>query len=386
MDTSLKNVLKARVFRVLLIENQIFDSSTRRKIENGTRFAIRIDRLRAPVTHISGCLMRILGRLVIIIQKIIHRVLQWPSKTTHLVYSIGPIRRRTVNRRINDITFHSRNLSTLTAEDSSLACDLKGQGYCTTDIRLFRSFESEKFQAASREIYALMERNHRETGENTNIINLLSAEPSLIDQFETIFRAGLDIKLLKIIEHYLQMPVAFGGVDIFFTVADGLERGARTWHKDSEDSPMVKVAVYLNDVGDDDGPLEILHLHAVSPEFKKLRGFRQDKLVASRDEGKVRFDITSFTGPVGTMILCDTSKYYHRGKPATGKNRKALFFNYYASRPLTPYFCPNPPFSFDKMKDLVSDLTETQRDSALWREKLTRVDKIVTKRKPYLEI
>ena len=169
-----------------------------------------------------------------------------------------------------------------------------------------------------------MENNYVETGNTINIIKLLDANPSALDQFKTIFLAGLDIKLLQVIEHYLQLPVAYGGVDIFFTIADGLEKGARTWHKDN---PMVKVAVYLNDVDDDGGPFEILRVQQAASDFTKLRGFRQQTLDDLQNKGKIQFEIVSFTGPLGTIILCDTFKYFHRGKPAIGQNRRALFFN-----------------------------------------------------------
>ncbi|MCJ2121769.1 hypothetical protein [Methylobacterium sp. J-077] len=353
---------------------------------NGKKFAAPPNPERALTSQKIERPMKAVRKIITTIQKIVHRIAQWPSKTIHLIYSIDMIKRKANNDRLSSIKAHSHNLPALENEETLLAHALKDHGFCTTNSNLFEFFGAERFQAASRDIYELMERNYLETGRNIDITRLLSAKPALIDQFETVFRAGLDIKLLRIVEHYLQLPVAYGGVDIFFTVADGLERGARTWHKDSEDNPMVKVAVYLNDVGDDDGPLEILHLHQTSSDFEKLRGFKQQKLVNLQNEGKVKFEITSFTGPVGTVILCDTFKFYHRGKPATGKNRRALFFNYYANRPLTPYFCPNPPFSLDKMKDLVSNLSTIQQDAALWRENLTRVDKMVTKRKPYLNL
>lgn len=330
--------------------------------------------------------MEAMRKTALTIHKIFHRIAQWPSKTTHSVYSLGPIKRRSIDSRSAFIKAHSHELPTLTHQEASLAQTLNEQGFCRADVDSFESFRSSRFRAAADEIYDLTERTYIATGKNIDIIKLLGAHLSSMDQFKTIFCAGLEIKFLNIIEHYLKLPVAFGGVDIFFTVADGLERGARTWHKDSEDSPMVKVAVYLNDVGDDDGPFEILHLQHKTPDFEKSRGFKQQALIHAQNEGKLAFDITTFTGPAGSVIFCDTSQYYHRGKPATGKNRRALFYNYYASRPLTPYFCPNPPFSPDKMRDLVSDLSPTQQEAALWRENLPRFDKVVTKRKPYLNV
>lgn len=333
-----------------------------------------------------GCSMKVIRKTIIITQKIIHRILQWPSKTIHAIYSIGPIKKRVTQNRIHSIRAHSQDLTPLATEETPLAHALKERGFCKVNSDFFEAFRSEKFRTAAGEIYDYIEKTYLETGRTINIIKLLDAEPRMLGQFETIFRAGLDIKLLRIIEHYLQLPVGYGGVDIFFTVADGVERGARTWHKDGEDHPMIKVAVYLNDVGENDGPLEILHLQRTSPDFDKLRGFRQQKLIDLQNEGKIKFGITSFTGPLGSVILCDTSKYFHRGKPATGRNRRALFFNYYANKPLTPYFCPNPPFPPDRMKELVSDLSMAQRNAALWRENLSPVDKIVTKTKPYLNL
>lgn len=330
--------------------------------------------------------MTAMRKIDVTIRKIFHRIAQWPSKTTHLVYSLGPIQRRSINNRASDIEAHRHKLPILTFQELPLAHALSERGFFRADVDLFESFTATRFRTAANRIYDETERTYLKTGKTIDIIRLLDANPSLLDQFKVIFSAGLDDKFLKIIEHYLKLPVAFGGVDIFFTVADGLEKGARTWHKDSEDTPMVKVAIYLNDVGDDDGPFEILHLQHKTSDLEKSRGFKQQKLIQAQNEGKIDFDITTFTGPAGSVIFCDTSKYYHRGKPATGKNRRALFYNYYASRPLTPYFCPNPPFSPDGMRDLVSGLSPTQKAAALWRENLTRFDKIVTKRKPYLNL
>ncbi|MET0527051.1 MAG: hypothetical protein ABW003_01680, partial [Microvirga sp.] len=268
---------------------------------------------------IIGCLMRAARKVVTTVQKVVHRIAQWPNKTIHLIYSFGPIKLKVTNNRKSLVRNHSRNLPVLTTQETLIADALKGQGFCVTSRDVFECFRSENFLAAGGDIYQLMEQNYLQTGKHIGIVKLLNVEPSLIDQFETIFRAGLDIRLLKIVEHYLQLPVAYGGVDIFFTAADGLERGARTWHKDSEDSPMVKVAVYFNHVGDDDGPFEILHLPKASTSLEALRGFKQQKLIDARNQGKIKFEITSFTGSAETVSLCDTAKYFHRGKPATGQ-------------------------------------------------------------------
>ncbi|WCS28504.1 hypothetical protein LOK46_31805 (plasmid) [Methylobacterium sp. NMS14P] len=330
--------------------------------------------------------MGIVRKIVVVIQKVAHRILQWPSKAVHQIYSIDIIRTRRENSRAESVRAHNSSLSVLRDDERLLGQSLVEDGFCVTEAEMFGSFGDAKFQAAANEIYNRMEEHYLGTGRSIDAVKLLSMYPSLLDQFKVVFRAGLDIRLLAIIEHYLKLPVAYGGVDVFFTIADGSERGARTWHRDSEDNPMVKVAVYLNDVDESGGPLEILHLQHVSAESKRFRGFMHQKLEKLESEGKIKFKITSFVGSKGTVILCDTFKYFHRGKPATGQNRRALFFNYYGNKPLTPYFCPNPPFSAHKMEDLVSDLSAKQRDAALWRETLTGFDRWVTKKKPYLNV
>lgn len=330
--------------------------------------------------------MKIVRAIAVFIQKVVHRILQWPSKAIHQIYSIRLIKTRREDGRASLVRAHASNLSELRDDVRLLGQALVEDGFCVADAGIFESFGSVKFQAAANEIYDCMEEHYLRTGRNIDTIKLLDLYPSLLDQFKIVFRAGLDIGVLEIVEQYLRLPAAYGGVDIFFTVADGSDRGARTWHRDSEDNPMVKVAVYLNDVDDSGGPLEILHLQHLAPMSRTFRGFRHQKLVNLQKEGKIDFDVTSFTGPKGTVVLCDTFRYFHRGKPATGRNRRALFFNYYANKPLTPYFCPNPPFSSDKMEALVSDLSAKQRDAALWRERLTGIDKLVTKRRPYLNV
>ena len=325
------------------------------------------------------------ARLILIVgQKIIHRIGQWPSKIVHQIYLRSHMAQRKEKDRLALMQLHNQYLPKLEDEEIVLGQNLTEQGFCMTECRLFDTFQDDNFAASAKHIYDVMEDHYIKTGESIDIVKLLSANPLLLGQFKTVFRAGLDTKLLRIIEHYLRFPVAYGGVDFFLTIADGSERGARTWHKDSEDNTMIKVAVYLNDVDDNGGPFEILQLQQDDPITRTARGFFHQDLVDLQDKNKIKFEILSFTGPSGAVIFCDTFKYFHRGKPAIGKNRRALFFNYYTEMPLTPYFCPNPPFSSVEMENLVADLSTKQKDAALWREKLAGFDRFVTKTTPYL--
>jgi hypothetical protein len=75
---------------------------------------------------------------------------------------------------------------------------------------------------------------------------------------DEIIRWGLSDRLLDIAENYLCAPVGYDGINVFFTKADGKEAGTRRWHRDAEDRRMLKIALYLNDVDEDGGPLQVL--------------------------------------------------------------------------------------------------------------------------------
>lgn len=89
--------------------------------------------------------------------KIFHRIAQWPSKTTHSVYSLGPIKRRSIDNRASFIKAYSHELPTLTHQETSLAQALNEQGFCRADMDSFESFKASRFRAAANEIYDLTE-------------------------------------------------------------------------------------------------------------------------------------------------------------------------------------------------------------------------------------
>ncbi|MCJ2136764.1 hypothetical protein MKK69_22395 [Methylobacterium sp. J-026] len=195
-----------------------------------------------------------------------------------------------------------------------------------------------------------------------------------------IYLFGLNEKLLQIVEGYLGLPVAFGGFNLFYTLADGRERGARVWHLDGEDESIVKIAIYLNDVDMDGGPFEMVRNRIFKGGRPYKRPVRHDKLERIVGKPIEASDIVTCVGRSGSVIFCDTARYYHRGRPATGKNRAAIFFNYYPRPPRRPYFCGNPIVALQDYKMSDQNLSHYQIQSALWREHLPAVAKYVLPR------
>lgn len=206
---------------------------------------------------------------------------------------------------------------------------------------------------------------------------LIQAERRDLEDRPEIYLFGLNERLLKIVESYLGLPVAFGGFNFFHTLADGRERGARVWHLDGEDESIVKIAIYLNDVDLDGGPFEMIKDRVFKGGDPYKRPARHEKLERIVGKGISSKDIVTCVGPRGSVIFCDTARYYHRGRPATGHSRTAIFFNYYPRPPRRPYFCGKPIVGLEDFDLSRVTLSDYQRQSATWRTTLPALAKYV---------
>jgi hypothetical protein len=184
-----------------------------------------------------------------------------------------------------------------------------------------------------------------------------------------IFLFGLREQLLDIAEAYIGLPVGYDGVTIQHTFADGEAVSTREWHRDREDRRMLKVLVYLNDVDTNGGPFQLL------PRFgDSVRA--QDYLYLLTPDEQVALEAGTLgtpmdcEGPNGTAVFADTAGFFHRGKPAVGRDRTAMIFSYIAKRPQRPFFCDRSGLPRVEIRRLAHALTPRQRSAALWRETL----------------
>jgi hypothetical protein len=184
-----------------------------------------------------------------------------------------------------------------------------------------------------------------------------------------LYLFGLHPLLLDIAEAYIGLPVAYDGVSIQYTVADGRAVATRDWHRDREDRKMLKIAIYLNDVDASGGPFQ-LHpgISSSAREYRFLYSLTPEermKLEAGAMGEPVECD-----GPRGTAVFADTARYFHRGKPALGQDRAAMFFSYFAQNPQRPFFCDRSGLRRDEIGRMVQGLSPRQRSAALWHEAL----------------
>jgi hypothetical protein len=131
--------------------------------------------------------------------------------------------------------------------------------------------------------------------------------------------ACISRRLLDIANEYLQLWSKLEYLDLWYSlpVGESAERKAsQLWHRDFDDSHLLKVFLYLSDVDERSGPFEYVpgsqpggRYAGVSPWQPMGVGRISDKELAKHVQAE---DVRTFTAPRGTLIFCNTSGL-HRG-------------------------------------------------------------------------
>src|SRR5271167_2555608 len=146
------------------------------------------------------------------------QVVAWPPIASHMEASYERAKRA-----------HEAHLPGLRDSDARIVEDLKTSGVSITSLD---AMKLEGVEALLADAYALVARRSPWT-------RSFQADGSDIVTHDKIIRWGLSDRLLDIAENYLCVLVGYDGINIFFTKADGMETGARRWHRDVEDRRMV---------------------------------------------------------------------------------------------------------------------------------------------------
>jgi hypothetical protein len=197
----------------------------------------------------------------------------------------------------------------------------------------------------------------------------VSADPL----YAPIYRWGLDARLLALVAAYLGSPVAYDGCELVYTPLTSGEGGARVWHRDREDWRVLKLIVYLDDVGPGHAPLQILNRGAHAGSIEGMRGYPliREREIVQRMGCPIDADhVTTCIGPAGTVVLTDGARYFHRRKPPENGDRRAAMFSYFARCPRNPYYCNRSRLSPAQIRAMTADLPPAQQAAARWREGL----------------
>lgn len=312
------------------------------------------------------------------LEKVVRRASRIPSDIAYRISSVPVVNSRLDASYQQAIAEHEVKLPTLMNADDAIASSLRNRGVAITTLYKLGLGNTEDMFTGALAIADGYERRAAAGAKVFKDPHLVVAAAAERFQQPDIFRWGLNERLLNIVENYLGLPPAYNGVNLFYTLADGQQRGSRVWHKDGEDRRVVKVAVYLNEVDLEGGPFEVLHTKFPGSDSPSAPALTDKMLARLVGRPSSEADISTCLGPAGTVIFCDTARFYHRGRPATQRNRSALFYTYFASPPRNPFYCEASAFSQSQLDELTRGLNEYQKESANWRQQVRGLGRLIS--------
>jgi hypothetical protein len=153
-----------------------------------------------------------------------------------------------------------------------------------------------------------------------------------VDFNDEFIQFGIEERMLDIVSAYFKRYAKLRGIDLWYNIAGGTEKApehSQNWHRDGEDSELVKVFLYFNDIDETAGPFTYIpethsrgkygDLYPASNKFTNMYGGSYP----TREEVEGKFtqqQIKVCTAKAGTLIFCDTNGI-HRGGFCTLKDR-----------------------------------------------------------------
>ncbi len=166
------------------------------------------------------------------------------------------------------------------------------------------------------------------------------------------------------------------------SINNGKETATRLWHLDNEDRKMLKIIIYFNDVDEDGGPFQCMRPEISSLQLKKVENKYKffdhqeiEKLIPNSQKNWLK----TYTGQSGTVIIVDTARSYHRGKPPTKSPRRAVSFGYLSRRPHQPFRAGRNLLSREELSQLTAGLSPEKQACVTWQDSLPAVVRWIPK-------
>jgi hypothetical protein len=169
----------------------------------------------------------------------------------------------------------------------------------------------------------------------------LPIEPAVLPSDGPWLRYAAGDTLLDIVNAYRGVMTKLVDFDQWYTLPVGEDEdrvSSQQWHRDPEDQHVVKVFLYFSDVDDQAGPFEYIPESAEGSRYGHLWPWGKESPryppAEELEQAIPASDRVAATGPVGTLVICDTSGF-HRGGYARSKPR-ILSTHTYVNRKITP--------------------------------------------------
>ena len=285
------------------------------------------------------------------------------NRVLRQVLRFPPVRNRSDRAYQADLARHKTRLPPLGDFESTLATKLNETGVVVTSLDALAGPGGRTILRAAQEVAKTS------LTASVNKIGFVAHAPTdEMARVPEIYRWGME-QPLGIVEHGLGLPVAYHGVYLRRDLANTVVSNSRLWHRDTEDRRILKIIIYLNDVGEDGGAFQYLSRSLttrISAGFHGRYGFYSDEQVSRVTSPAVLDQIQTCTGPAGTVVIADTAGTYHRGRLPEKEDRLALFYDYTSRNPLHSFLCKSA-FTPAQEQALTAGLSEVQRACVFWR-------------------
>jgi hypothetical protein len=272
-------------------------------------------------------------------------------------------------QRHSDIAFraaiqnHATKLPVVSLDDLILVETIKREGVAITSLEALAIPSASKMLDIAK---LLMPKIPGSISLDKNEYVVHATSDQMIENPE-IFLWGLEKRILNIAENYFGLPVAYHGAYFRRDIANQVEYKSRLWHIDTEDRQVLKVIIYVSDVGDENGPFQYISQPVTAKVACKLKykcGYIQNK---NMQKVLSTSDYRSCTGMSGTVVFAATGSIFHRGKKPVTSDRYALFFDYTSRLPKYPFFSEYS-LPQDDLLSFSAKLDQYQEKSLFWQK------------------
>jgi hypothetical protein len=234
------------------------------------------------------------------------------------------------NRRSRSLYANHRRR--LTEVQRRVVDEVAASGYSLlTFDQLFSDQHWGSLQAQAAEFAEQAERNlerlRQRTGKSFLVRKYDYGQQNVLDLADAWLSVGLSPMLLGIANASLGMWSKLEYLDLWYSIpvaSDAERKASQAWHRDFEDSHLLKVFLYLRDVDERTGPFEFVAGSQIGGPLEHIEPWQPTGIAVSERGSTLqeldkrvaaevpKENLRTFTGPQGTMIFCDTTGL-HRG-------------------------------------------------------------------------
>ncbi len=287
-----------------------------------------------------------------------------------VIHKIGRITYRLpLVKRTLDLVYEARvaqykaSLPELNAEDQVILEALQKTGAISIPIEDLQLQSTESFFKKIMELVEYLKNIPREDK------LLMDLEAHKFQDCPEVFLWGIEQRFLDIMEHYIGLPIYYQGYSMRRDIVNQASDSTciRNWHLDAEDRTVIKIIIYLNDVGVDDGCFEYISKDLSQKAVKKLNyeiGYVSDQRIMDVIPQK---DWSNCMGKLGTVIISNTSSVFHRAKPPEKEDRFSISFCYTSNKP--KFYWDSQRFFPENLSEISQQLNQKQRNSLINKNK-----------------